>query len=57
MLAGHAVMTLCRYLMVQADKLPFDQHWFLALAAPRPFIALEDETDTISLPEIGKEAC
>jgi len=33
------------------DKLPFDQHWFLALAAPRPFIALEGDTDTISLPE------
>jgi hypothetical protein len=35
----------------QVDKLPFDEHWFLALAAPRPFIALEGETDTISLPE------
>lgn len=34
----------------QRDKLPFDQHWFLALAAPRPFIALEGITDTISLP-------
>ncbi|MCX6633062.1 MAG: hypothetical protein NTW28_36160 [Candidatus Solibacter sp.] len=33
------------------EKLPFDQHWFLALAAPRPFIALEGMTDTISLPE------
>jgi len=33
------------------EKLPFDAHWFLALAAPRPFIALEGETDTISLPE------
>ena len=32
------------------EKLPFDQHWFLALAAPRPFIALEGDTDTISLP-------
>jgi hypothetical protein len=21
------------------DKLPFDEHWFMALAAPRPFIA------------------
>jgi hypothetical protein len=27
------------------DKLPFDQHWFLALAAPRPFIALEGTDD------------
>ena len=32
------------------DKLPFDQHWFLALAAPRPFIALEGLGDTISYP-------
>jgi hypothetical protein len=35
----------------QREKLPFDQHWFLALCAPRPFIALEGDTDTISLPE------
>jgi len=35
----------------QREKLPFDEHWFLALAAPRPFIALEGETDTISLPD------
>ena len=35
----------------QREKLPFDQHWFLALAAPRPFIALEGNTDTISLPD------
>ena len=34
----------------QREKLPFDQHWFLALCAPRPFLALEGETDTISLP-------
>jgi (4-O-methyl)-D-glucuronate---lignin esterase len=27
------------------DRLPFDQHWFLALAAPRPFIALEGTLD------------
>jgi hypothetical protein len=33
------------------EKLPFDEHWFLALAAPRPFIALEGMMDTISLPE------
>jgi hypothetical protein len=25
----------------QPDKLPFDEHWFIALCAPRPFIALE----------------
>ncbi|HUA62979.1 MAG TPA: hypothetical protein VML19_29755 [Verrucomicrobiae bacterium] len=35
----------------QREKLPFDEHWFLALAAPRPFIALEGMTDTISLPD------
>jgi len=38
------------------EKLPFDQHWFLALAAPRPFIALEGDTDTISLPEAVKQS-
>jgi hypothetical protein len=40
----------------QREKLPFDQHWFLALAAPRPFIALEGDTDTISLPEAVKQS-
>jgi hypothetical protein len=40
----------------QHEKLPFDQHWFLALAAPRPFIALEGITDTISLPEAVKQS-
>jgi hypothetical protein len=35
----------------QREKLPFDEHWFVALAAPRPFIALEGDTDTISLPD------
>jgi len=29
----------------QPEKLPFDQHWFIALAAPRPFIALEGTND------------
>jgi hypothetical protein len=38
------------------EKLPFDQHWFLALAAPRPFIALEGDTDTISLPEAVRQS-
>lgn len=40
----------------QREKLPFDQHWFLALAAPRPFIALEGVTDTISLPEAVRQS-
>lgn len=38
------------------EKLPFDQHWFLALCAPRPFLALEGETDTISLPEAVRQS-
>ena len=29
----------------QPDKLPFDEHWFMALAAPRPFISLEGSRD------------
>ena len=40
----------------QREKLPFDQHFFLALAAPRPFIALEGMTDTISLPEAVRQS-
>ena len=40
----------------QREKLPFDEHWFLALAAPRTFIALEGMTDTISLPEAVKQS-
>jgi len=38
------------------EKLPFDEHWFLALAAPRPFIALEGDTDTISLPDAVRQS-
>ncbi|MCB1019816.1 MAG: hypothetical protein KDC27_07795 [Acidobacteria bacterium] len=38
------------------DKLPFDQHFFLALAAPRPFLALEGMTDKISLPEAVRQS-
>jgi hypothetical protein len=38
------------------DRLPFDQHWFLALCAPRPFLALEGMTDTISLPEAVRQS-
>ncbi len=40
----------------QREKLPFDQHWFLALAAPRPFITLEGDTDAISLPEAVRQS-
>ena len=40
----------------QREKLPFDQHWFLALAAPRPFIALEGDTDRISLAEAVRQS-
>ena len=29
----------------QQDKLPFDEHWFVALCAPRPFISLEGTHD------------
>ena len=38
----------------QREKLPFDEHWFLALCAPRPFIDLEGDADTISLPSAVK---
>ncbi len=40
----------------QREKLPFDEHWFLALAAPRPFIALEGDSDTISLPDAVRQS-
>ncbi len=29
----------------QPDKLPFDEHWFMALVAPRPLISLEGDHD------------
>ena len=38
------------------EKLPFDEHWFLALAAPRPFIALEGINDKISLPDAVRQS-
>ncbi|MGA2787932.1 MAG: hypothetical protein ABSF60_10425 [Verrucomicrobiota bacterium] len=40
----------------QCEKLPFDEHWFLALCAPRPFIALEGDTDAISCPEAVRQS-
>jgi hypothetical protein len=39
----------------QRERLPFDQHWFVALTAPRPFIALEGISDAISLPEAVRQ--
>jgi len=40
----------------QTDKLPFDEHWFIALMAPRPFIALEGLTDQVSLENAVKQS-
>lgn len=40
----------------ERERLPFDEHWFLALCAPRPFIALEGLTDRISLPEAVRQS-
>jgi hypothetical protein len=37
-------------------RLPFDEHWFLALMAPRPFIALEGMTDQVSLANAVKQS-
>lgn len=33
----------------QTERLPFDQHWLLALAAPRALLTLEAEQDPVSL--------
>ena len=38
------------------DQLPFDEHWFLALVAPRPFLALEGVTDQVSLANAVKQS-
>lgn len=38
------------------EKLPFDQHWFLAACAPRAFIALEGDADVISYPEAVRQS-
>jgi hypothetical protein len=40
----------------QREKLPFDEHWFLALCAPRPFLALEGDADPISSPEAVRKS-
>ena len=38
------------------DKLPFDQHWLVALAAPRAFISLEGTDDQNCVPNALKRA-
>ncbi|MDP3069342.1 MAG: hypothetical protein Q8N18_03595 [Opitutaceae bacterium] len=38
------------------EKLPFDQHWFLATCAPRAFLALEGDADAISYPEAVRQS-
>ncbi len=38
------------------EKLPFDQHWFLAACAPRAFLALEGDADVISYPEAIRQS-
>ena len=40
----------------QVEKLPFDQHWFVALAAPRAFLSLEGTEDQNCVPEAVKQA-
>jgi len=39
-----------------ADKLPFDQHWFIALTAPRGFIVLDGDADRICSPTAVRQA-
>jgi len=39
-----------------ADRLPFDQHWFIALIAPRAFLALEGTDDAVSLENAVKHS-
>jgi len=34
----------------QVQKLPFEAYWYIALAAPRPWIDAEGTTDTLNLP-------
>ena len=40
----------------QVDKLPFDQHWLIALAAPRAFVSLEGTDDRNCVPNALKQA-
>jgi hypothetical protein len=38
------------------DRLPFDQHWLIALAAPRAFISLEGSDDQNCVPNALRQA-
>ena len=40
----------------QVDTLPFDQHWLMALAAPRAFISLEGTDDQNCVSNAVKQA-
>jgi hypothetical protein len=39
----------------QMEKLPFDAHWFVALAAPRPWISIEGTDDQNCVPKAVKQ--
>ena len=39
-----------------ADKLPFDQHWFVALTAPRGFLVLDGDGDRICSPTAVRQS-
>ena len=41
---------------VDVDRLPIDQHWLIALAAPRAFISLEGTDDQNCVPNALKQA-
>jgi hypothetical protein len=38
------------------DRLPFDQHWYIALAAPRAFLSLEGTDDQNCVPNALRQA-
>jgi len=40
----------------QVDRLPFDQHWLIALAAPRALISLEGTDDQNCVSNALKQA-
>jgi len=40
----------------QMEKLPFDAHWYIALAAPRPWISVEGTDDQNCVPNAVKQS-